>query len=289
MHRLLDLTPPIPRKAGLYEWATAAVLRTDTSDTALRAAINYPGRSMAIEVVSEKTTLLAGQWHWEVLRDGVCCEPVGAWEATCWVSDCDCDYLELAINLAGGVELQRHIVLARKDRFLLLADAVLGNVSGRLDYRSSLPLAGRVSFKGAKEGREGCLMAPGRVARVLPLSLGEWRSDGRAGELTEQSGRLQLHQTAQGCRLFAPLLVDLDRPRLRRRVTWRQLTVGKSLAVQPADVAVGYRVGIGDRQWLIYRSLAPTANRTVLGHNLSTETLVARFVKGEVESIIEIE
>ena len=60
--------------------------------------------------------------------------------------------------------------------------------------------------------------------------------------------------------------------------------------LQPADVAVGYRVAIGRQQWLVYRSLAKPANRTLLGHNLSTEMLVARFDKsGEVESLIEIE
>ena len=36
--------------------------------------------------------------------------------------------------------------------------------------------------------------------------------------------------------------------------------------------------------------VAPVANRTVLGHNLATEFLVARFMKdGNVESLLEIE
>ena len=66
--------------------------------------------------------------------------------------------------------------------------------------------------------------------------------------------------------------------------------MAESLAAQAADVAVGYRVALGRGQWLVYRSLARTRNRSVLGHNLATETLVARFRRdGEVESIIEIE
>ena len=69
-----------------------------------------------------------------------------------------------------------------------------------------------------------------------------------------------------------------------------QLTVAESMKVQPADVAVGYRVARGGRQWLIYRSLAPPKNRTLLGHNLSTELLVARFTReGEVKPLLEIE
>lgn len=101
---------------------------------------------------------------------------------------------------------------------------------------------------------------------------------------------LELHQAADGRRLMAPLFLDLDPRRMRRRLTWRQLTVAESLSIQAADVAVGYRVAIGSQQWLIYRSLGPRGNRTVLGHNLSTESLVARFdSSGEVESIVEIE
>ena len=72
--------------------------------------------------------------------------------------------------------------------------------------------------------------------------------------------------------------------------TWRQLTVAADLERQPADVAVGYRVQLGRDQWLIYRSLAEPANRTLLGHNLSTEMLLARFDEtGEVEPLIEVE
>lgn len=91
-------------------------------------------------------------------------------------------------------------------------------------------------------------------------------------------------------RLFTPLWFDLDPRRAGRPLTWRRLTVAESREAQPADAAVGFRVAVGKRQWLVYRSLAAAANRTVLGHNLSTETLVARFHKdGRVEKLVEVE
>ena len=69
-----------------------------------------------------------------------------------------------------------------------------------------------------------------------------------------------------------------------------RFTVAADLQVQPDDVAVGYRAMIGNQQWLLYRSLARPANRTVLGHNLSTEMLLARFDrKGAVQPLVEIE
>ena len=124
----------------------------------------------------------------------------------------------------------------------------------------------------------------------MPLALPEWRAEEHDGDLKMTAEGLELRQTTAGQRLFAPLFIDLDRRRFRRRMTWRRLTVAEWLKPVPAETAVGYRVAIGDRQWLIYRSLAASRNRTLLGHNLATESLIARFGKdGEVTSIVEIE
>ena len=98
--------------------------------------------------------------------------PLGAWREVCWFTDKDVDYLELEIKLAGGVLLQRHFVFARKDRFLLLANAVLGRRTANLDYRGRLPPLGfgvqararrRVGSSGwwsAASGRRPCCRWP---------------------------------------------------------------------------------------------------------------------------------
>ena len=126
-----------------------------------------------------------------------------------------------------------------------------------------------------------------RLKDLIP----EWRAEKRIGELAHSCEGLELRQSQGGGRLFAPLFADLDRRRYRKKLTWRQLTVAESLQVQPPEVAAGYRVALGEHhQWLIYRSLAPKANRTLLGHNLSTEMLVARFDRsGKVDPLVEIE
>jgi hypothetical protein len=181
--------------------------------------------------------------------------------------------------------------LAKRDRFLLLADAILGDRPGPLQYDARLPLAADVSFQPARETHEGFLVHRDRLlALVLPLALPEWREAEAGGGLGTAPGALHWQQRIAGRRLFCPLLFNLDRTRMKQPRTWRQLTVAESVRALPADVAVGYRVAIGRRQWLIYRSLAPRANRTLLAHNLSSEMLVGRFSrKGEVESLIEIE
>jgi hypothetical protein len=290
---------PIP--ATNSEWAATAVLRSSWSRESPRLVILYPGQSMSLELAAGRDVLLSGCWQLEVHRDGAAATPVSSWEATCWVSDNDVDYLELEIDLGDGLKIQRHVLLAREDRFLMLADAVLGDRSAKLQYRSRLPLGPKVAACGEKETQE-CVLFSGkkRAAMVLPLALPEWRCDWQqAGALSVEkqcatgsasaASWLNLQQTAEGQRLFVPLWFDLDPRRIARRMTWRSLTVAHAMQVQPADVAVGYRVAVGKQQWLVYRSLAKPANRTVLSHNLSTETLIARFKDGQAQPLIEIE
>jgi hypothetical protein len=62
------------------------------------------------------------------------------------------------------------------------------------------------------------------------------------------------------------------------------------MEVLPRDRAVGYRAQSGRGQWLIYRSLGPAGNRTVLGQNIAGEFCAGRFRRsGKLEEWIEIE
>ncbi len=237
-----------------------------------------------------KDTLWSGQWEIEVRIDGGPVRANHAWRESCWLSDDEVDYLELEMRLAAGLRVHRHLLWARKDRLLLLADAVIGTRPAALQYRSRLPLCGDIRFRQAGETREGLLVGRKRRARVLPLALPEWQADRRDGELWQPPNGLELRQAAEGRCLLAPLFFDLDRRRMRKKLTWRQLTVAQSGHVQPAQTAVGYRVSVGKRHWLIYRALSGAANRTLLGHNLSSEFLVARCTRdGEIEPLVEIE
>jgi hypothetical protein len=82
----------------------------------------------------------------------------------------------------------------------------------------------------------------------------------------------------------------LEPKRHARPFTWRQLTVAEQRQNVSPDAAVGFRVQFGEEQWLIYRSLTKPRNRTVLGHNLATDFLIARFGRdGSVKSLVEVE
>jgi hypothetical protein len=267
-----------------------SVLRSGWPASDARLVAVYHDESVRVEIGSRKQVFWSGEWGLEVLQDGQPLRPTGPWEEVCWESAGGVDYLELEIDLGSGVRVQRHLALAGKDNFVFLADSILGSRPARLEYRGWLRLAPGMSLAPAKASREGFVEGRGRRALVLPLALPEWRIDTRPGALAMVEDRMELSQSATGSALFAPLFVDLDRRRFARPYTWRQLTVGENLAIQPPDVAVGYRVMVGRQQWLVYRSLAPAANRSLLGHNLVSGMLLARFDrKGEVESLVEIE
>lgn len=283
-------TDLLPSPADHSAWASVAVLQPAWGQNEPKLATCYKGRDFRIELSQQKELLLAGTWAPEIELDGHSLESTSDWEELCWVSDNDIDYLELEIKLERGVRIQRHLAMAREDRFLFLADAIFDCPDGTIDYCGRFSLAENAGLAPAEETNEAFLMGQKAAAAVLPLALPEWRVEQSPGQLVAKSDAIELQLSGQGGALFAPLFLDLKPRRMTRPLTWRRLTVAESLEIVPPNVAVGYRVMVGKNQWLIYRSLTPPANRTLLGQNLATEMLIGRFDrKGEVEPLIEIE
>lgn len=281
----------VPEYSEHCEWAGLAYMRTDWDRNAPALAVDFSTPTMRLEAWSGTQRLFSGVWTSETTLDGKALDPVGTWEEVCWFSDEDVDFIELSIDLKGNARLERQILLARDEKFMLLADYVHCSKEGEIRHLSQLPLESEVSFKPEEETREGLLMAKKTSARVLPLALPEWRTDPRVGELSANEGVLQQDVQRPGRNLSCPLFIDLDKSRSSKQCTWRQLTVAQALENQPDDVAAGYRVQCGKQQWLVYRSLDKPANRTVMGQNLSLECLVAKFLGpgGEIDELLEVE
>jgi hypothetical protein len=135
---------PLPSAANHSEWAQVAVLRPDWKRSSPQLGVAYGERSFRGELAIGRARLLCGEWPFSVVVDGRRSAPIDDWEAICWVSDDDVDYLELEIGLDEGLKLQRQLCLARKDRFLFVGDAVLGNCARSLCHELSLPLGPEV-------------------------------------------------------------------------------------------------------------------------------------------------
>jgi hypothetical protein len=280
-----------PSPAVNSETSQLAVLRTGWAGWEERLTVAYHGRQISAELLCGRDLVMSGAWNPQIEFNGAPLEAESQWDEVCWLSDDDVDYLELELSLSGGVQIQRHLLLARQDHFLFVADAVMGEQSGSIAYRSAAPLAAGVRFAPSAESNEGRLIGRRGCALVLPLALSEWRSEPGGGTLREQAGALELRQSAANARnLFAPLFIDLAPRRFSRPCTWRRLTVAENRQIVAPDLAAGYRVQVGGQQWLFYRSLGPRGNRTLLGHNLVTQFLAARFNRdGVAESLLEIE
>jgi hypothetical protein len=281
----------VPEFSESCEWSGLALLRTELHRKKAVLGIDYSQPEMRLDLWSGSQQLLSGIWAGETTVAGKRLEVRGHWEEACWFSDPDVDYVELSIDLNDGARLERQILLARKDKFLLLVDNVMNASGDQINHRLSLPLGPGLHFLPEAETREGRLVAQEPIAKVLPLGLPEWRVDPRVGDLSAVNGALVLTHDRPGRNLSCPLFIDLDPKRLDKDCTWRQLTVAQSLEIQPHDVAVGYRIQCGKSQWLYYRSQESAANRTVLGYNLSIEGVVGRFLSpsGEVEELLQIE
>jgi hypothetical protein len=265
-----------------------ACLRGDWSPTANSVLVSHQGRFPALEMALGGTPLFAGDWELDLRIDGRPVEPA-EWTCVCWHSDDDGDYLELQSRPAG-VRVERQIFLSRTDQFALLSDAILADDDrAKLEILSRLPLAQDCAAFAQTRSRECRLLCGGARVRVLPLALNCPRVEAAAGQLGSADGRLELSQVGVGG-LYAPLVLDWNPRRGRSPASWRRLTVARDgAAVRPSDAA-GFLLEIGPAKWLIYRSLAPTLEpRSVLGQHTMYETLVGRFVSGDLEPLVQVE
>ena len=235
------------------------MLASGWSPATPRLTVAFADEPLHLELSVGGRKLFAGHWTMETVCDGQSVSPIGAWQELCWQSDKKCDFLELGVELAEGLQLERQIVLSKRDNVLLVADVVSAKdrEPHRLRHAFSLPLARRVAWLPETETRDGVLLAQKQRTAVLPLGLNEWRSDPRGGTLVGESGRLTLADTTTGRSLYCGMIFDLDPRRSKKPRTWRQLTISEMLQVVPRDLAVGFRAQSGGDQWLVYRSLGP--------------------------------
>lgn len=295
----------LPEPAWFDEDSRMAVMLPEWDVRRGRLAVDYSRPMPRIEVSGGKRPLICGDWTVRIDRGGEPVRPLGPWTDVCWYSDDDVHYLELELPLEAGLKVQRQIMLLRDDECLMLADAVVGGDGGeRIEYTAQLPLVSTAHVEEERETREMILVDGKRRALVMPLGLSEWRVgpasgtfravDAKAGgetEPTEAEGlRLETRMAGQG-RLYAALWFDLDRKRIARERTWRQLTIAESLRILDPHEAAGYRIQSGDDQWLVYRSLSGQRNRTLLGKNLVSDFFCGRFdaSDGFVEELIAVD
>jgi hypothetical protein len=194
----------------------------------------------------------------------------------------------------GRARVTRTALLLRGRRIALLADQVeiaAGANGAEVAWRIALPSGVEASPLARSAG---WTLAPPRgspLARLVPLAL-PWRGGSGARGTFPRDGRdLRLCQPCPGRRCWLPVLASWDPLRNRQAIQWRVLTVGEKSQVCPPDRAFAARVTWGRSETLLlYRSLAPPALRSVLGHQTRARLLVALFNgDGTVTPIVSLD
>lgn len=285
-----------------------AVFRSGWKRGATRVLVSYREKSPYLEIVAGGRLVVAGRWDVALRCDGESLHCVGAWRRTWWDATDSAVYLEMSVDLEGGRRLERSVLLLPKDEVVLLADAVVipelkhGDQSELLaadiQLRSSLSITPSISIDSCEETCEVFGADVNRRFLAIPLALNEWRESCQGHESLDVSGqRLELRQSSQAGRLYAPLWFDCNARRLKRlqeepecnQRTWRQLTVADTREAVRSDEAVSFRVQSCLDQWFVYRSLDEARNRTALGCNMSSEFLVGRVAEnGVVKRLLEV-
>jgi len=293
--------PAVQSDAAEWAW-----LRSDRSRRADSIVVTHHEAWPHVEFSTCGQELLRGAWPIDVRFDSQPVTVSGRWECVCWNSDSQADYLELQLE-TDHITIERQVLLSRAEHFALLADLVRFSEPGLIDFTSLLPLAETVRATSDRFTREVRLQSSDHRVRVVPLALPQSRVHGTAGKLEvapcarddsegtvrgpQASMSLRLHQVTHGRAIYAPLLLDWSPKRSRVAADWRSLTVSEELAIVRPDVAAGHRLRLGEKQWLVYRSLLPSHEaRAVLGHQTRSETVIGWFTtSGDVRPIMQVE
>lgn len=299
------------------DWARFAHLRSDLSVESDSVAITHHQPFPQLDVVAMGRPLIHGDWKLKLKMGDATVELAEEWSCVCWESDPDADYIELQMAGPGGLRVERMVMLSRKERFLIMADAISGasDVSSsvqlvsdsdktnqssrraanqrkpRIEYESRLPFC--EGLVGTCEGvtREAVISGKRLKARLFPLGLPQDRVNSTAHNISIEGHEVVLKHVVEGEGLMAPLVLVWHPDRTRVDAQWRTLTVAEEGKVVGPDIAAGFRLKLGGYQLLICRALKKTGNsRTCLGYHTYNETVIGHFDKnGNVDPILMIE
>jgi hypothetical protein len=273
--------------------AAVAVFRSGWERGGVRVLLEYREATPRLEIAVDDRLLVDGPWRWSAVAEGRPLDAEGAWTVSCWESDRKATFLEIVAPLAGGMQIERQVVVLPGEKLVLLADALTPRPGGAaavqdLRYRGTVSVADGIDCHREEETREVIAADTETRFMALPLALPEWRVAGRGGFDATTDGLVLEQQGA--VRLYAPLWIDCDATRIGKPRTWRQLTVADTRTILPPHQAAGFRVQAGLEQWLVYRALDVPRNRTLLGCNVSCEFLLGRVKRsGEVARTLEIQ
>ncbi len=231
---------------------------------------------------------LRGPWLTTVTRGQTPLVSRSDWEQVCRYREGQIDHWEYEMKLSHGVRLQRQLTYLSRDGVLFLADAIVSprracwTVEAAHGIQPGVRWTDDASFADLPPGNGSATWS---ACLVPPENL-----EAGATSPSSESGMVSRRGRFEGRAVFFPFVFLIARSEAERQAPplWRSLTVTERGQVVAADAAVAYRVQLGSRQWVFYRSLAAPGNRAFLGCNFAGESLVGVFGKKGVTALLEV-
>lgn len=281
------------RPAAQSDWAQLACLRNNWGVGADACVIAFDGPVPRIDLTAFGSAVLSGAWDQSSTRRGDSLPAVEGWECVCWCSDDDADYVEIQGASGGVATVLRQALLSRNDHFLFLNDVLRlrDPAANDLTHALELPFAAAATAAQDALTREWRVRLGALRVRVFPLGLEQETVRGAGGRLEIDDVAIRLTGTAAGPGICCPLFLDWSPARRSGPVQWQSLTVAENGAAVPPWQARGWRLRVGDHQWVFYHSLEPGQTaRTVLGLHTFDETVIGEFdAAGKVGPIMMVQ
>ncbi|MFV0445746.1 MAG: hypothetical protein ACK5Q5_19365 [Planctomycetaceae bacterium] len=268
-----------------------ALLRRDWNIESDGLFVDYAGRTPVLQLYLDGQLFLAGSWESTVSVNGESREIGRDWRCECWASDRDADYLEFSVSLGRDLRLMRQVLFGRRERMLLLAEAVRGaSPDAVVQLQSTIPVCPDIAVEADGTTRELQARLDRRRVRLLPMLLPWERSAGGPGRIDAVASEL-VQQTEQTGPVCQALLLDWEHKPATEPAEAVPLRIAEDGQHLPARDAVGARARVGNRQWLYWHNFtASPIPRTCLGHHSSYETIIARIKKnGDADILVHVE
>lgn len=273
------------------DWGEWACLRSTWPAPVDACVVRNDAAVPQLEVVVANQPLFAGDWTHELKIDGNVIPATGEWACCCWTANRQAAFIELQLNRENPLQVIRQALLLREESVLLLADSIRSPESSHIEFSRSLPLAGTWSIEEDALSREQALVQPDVRVRVFPWSGPQMRLDRSDESTTFYDGQMRVRSQSQGRGLYVATLFDWSQKRREEPVDWQRVTVAENGQIIPPEIAVGHRLRIGKKQWIIYHShRPPMVPRSVMGiHTLNESVFAGLSPLGEVTPLVEVE
>lgn len=262
--------------------ASVAILRRDWARRPTMAAVDFRQElSMHWQVLGD--LICQDSWETQLRSRGKLLQPTSPWEATCWFTDRDGDYLELRRSY-GEVTLERQIFLARLTALLIMADTVKSPMANQLSLRWSLPQRRMVAL-GKKVPTRALDARVGKLThRLLPLAFPADPSQPAGGNLLIQDSQIVYERAQTTDRLFLPLAWTWASGNLPVQQPWRQLTVTNDRRRVGPNEAIAYRIPVDGRQIVFFRAQVEATRYAFIGYQTMSECVL-----GEIDTAGDLE